>query len=90
MLLVCSDIINMRFILVYQLTKHIVVLYLYFCAFADVDGLFVMQYTREGKDMVMTESSGKLEVIVDDTFRLTCAAAKFYYTSVNLTFLGQG
>lgn len=61
----------------------------YVCAFADVGGLFVMQYTLEGKVMVMSESSEKLEVIINDTFRLVCAAAKFYYSSVNLTFSRQ-
>lgn len=47
-----------------------------------------MEFTREGKDMVVSESSRNLEVIVNDTFQLACAAAKFYYSSVNLTFSG--
>lgn len=89
MLLVCSIIINMKkFIPGYQAYCSIV--FFIFCVFADVGGLFVMKYTREGKDMIVTESSNKLKVVVDDTFRLACAAAKFKYASVNLTFSGQG
>ncbi|KAK3877300.1 hypothetical protein Pcinc_017977 [Petrolisthes cinctipes] len=57
---------------------------------SDVGGLFVMQHTGDdGKDMMVFKPSDKVEVIVNDTFSLVCAAAKFTYSNVTLTYSGQ-
>ncbi|KAK3890334.1 hypothetical protein Pcinc_005714 [Petrolisthes cinctipes] len=57
---------------------------------SDVGGLFVMQHTGDdGKDMMVFKPSDKVEVIVSDTFSLVCAAAKFTYSNVTLTYSGQ-
>ncbi|KAK4301334.1 hypothetical protein Pmani_026519 [Petrolisthes manimaculis] len=57
---------------------------------SDIGGLFVMQHTGDdGKDMMVLKPSDKVEVIVDDTFSLVCAAAKFTYSNVTLTYSGQ-
>ncbi|KAK4303679.1 hypothetical protein Pmani_024323 [Petrolisthes manimaculis] len=57
---------------------------------SDIGGLFVMQHTGDdGKDMMVFKPSDKVEVIVDDTFSLVCAAAKFTYSNVTLTYSGQ-